>query len=81
MESFKDQLREGKTFIIKVDLMDGSSYFSSKVPMDLLEDVVGDIDMVQVEGIGLTIWDKDRGSSITFAKGTISSVEINYSRD
>ena len=78
MDSFKDCLRESKTFYIKVEAVGGGIYRSSNIPIDLLEDVVGDIDLVQVDGIGLTIWDRELRSSITFARGMIFSVVIVY---
>jgi hypothetical protein len=80
MESFRDNLKVSKSFRICVKLVDGSYESSSSVPMDLLEEAVGDIMMVEGEGMGLTIWDRESNKSITFGRGQIMSVSIEYSR-
>lgn len=80
MESFRDNLKVSKTFRIVVKLVDGTIESSSSVPMDLLEEAVSDIMMVEGEGVGLTIWDRDLSKSITFGRGQIMSVSIEYSR-
>jgi hypothetical protein len=80
MDSWKDNLRLSKSFKICVYLVDGTKEISSNIPIDLLEEALTDIAMVESEGIGLTIWNKDMGNTVTIGKGQVMKVVIVYNR-
>jgi len=76
-ESFKDLTNKAKSFMLVV-YSGGKVNQSSAIPIIALDDVMVEVDLVRMEGAGISIW-KHSGSDgqvTTFPPGTVEKIDI-----
>ena len=78
-QSFKDTIKNSKSFALTVIPKQGNAVISSFIPIEVLDEVMVDVDLVRNESNGISIWIHSGGARlVTFAPGTIDRIDVIF---
>jgi hypothetical protein len=79
LRSYQDSVEVGKSFIIEVYSV-GKVQRSSAIPMEMLEEVMEEVEIVRVGGMGISIWCHEISKLVVFAPGSVERVDIIFNK-
>ena len=78
-QSFKDKVSTSKSFSLAIFPKSGQACSSSMIPIEVLDEVMVEVEMVMNENNGISIWTSGGDGRITtFPPGTIEKIDIIF---